>query len=282
MRVYHYVFGGIVAMSLGCADRTPARIDISTSTQTLYDDQAHPLGARLVDVDGQVLAEPALTYSATPAGVVEVNPAGLVTCQRSGDASIVAAGGGQSAAVAVTCRLVKEIRAPERVRLVLGRDPETLAFSATDEAGRNLQGIPLQVSFSPTGIAGFAGGKLTAAAVGNTTVSVVAGRASASFPLSVVELVRSEPLALNDGASTTLTLQQGRYDLDLQVSADNGSTNGVTVTWTGADCPAEREAQNHALTCDVRATAGLTIANPTAFGLGPGVTGFLNLYRAAR
>jgi hypothetical protein len=113
-------------------------------------------------------------------------------------------------------------------------------------------------------------------------MTLAAGKATATVAVDVVQLVESKALALRDGAAEVITLQQGTYDVDIQVQTTNGSKYGVTVSWVGADCPATKESQEHHIRCTVKETASMTVVNPTAFGLGPGATGFLSIYRAAQ
>ena len=271
----------VSSLGIGCADRTPARIELSQSSATLFDQSPTPLGASLVNTKGEKLTTPTLTYSSSPAEVARVGDDGTITCLTSGSASVVIAGGGQSATMSVTCNIVEKLNAPSSVRLILGRAPEGIAIEAMDAAGRSVPGAPINATISNPGLVNYASRKLTPKAVGNTTVLLSSGKGVAQVSVSVVELIKSEPVAIADGASVTWTLQQGHYELDLKVEASNRSRNGLVVSWVGVDCPLSSEAQQHNLKCSVPETASITLRNPTAFGLGASVTGFINLYRTA-
>jgi hypothetical protein len=265
-----------------CVNKSPARIDIAKSTAIVLDDSPTPLGATLVTESGQVLTTPALTYSVSPANVLTVANDGSMRCRSSGDASVIVAGGGHSATVSVLCRLVRSIDVPATVRLVMGKRFDNVPISVRDEAGRALTDVPLTATTTTAGIARYANGALTPIAIGQTAVTVAAGKATATIQVEVVQLVESKTLALADGSAEVFTLQQGTYDVDIRVQTTNGSKYGVTVSWVGADCPPATESQEQHIHCAVKETASMTVLNPSAFGLGPAATGFLNVYRTAQ
>ena len=267
-----------------CADKTPARIEVSSPSITLFDRASVPVGARLVNGKGEQLAAPALSYSATPVSRLAVGADGSVSCRESGDGTIVVAGGGQSSSITVSCRIVATIRAPVSTRLILGRAPEPASFEALDDQGRRIDSARITYASSAPLIAKYANGALVPVGLGHASVTATAGGVNATVEVSVVEMIKSQPLAIADGASITWTLQQGSYELDLQVKATGSMRiqDGVTVSWVGAECPDAAEKTEHHIKCTVAQTASLTIRNPTALGLGPTLNGFINLYRTER
>lgn len=270
----------VLACLVSCRDRTPARINLP-STIDLYDAAGKPSTAALVNQAGEPVGG-ALSYSAVPSSILTVSSDGTIKCVSSGDASLIATGAGQSATSTVRCRLVKSIVGPKRVRLIVGRAAEPLELVAEDASGKPLRGVMLDVSSSDASVVRVNGGALEAGRLGTANVTARAGEASLSIPVTVLELIDSSPLALADGESRTIALQQGNYELDVAVKASNGSRYGVTVSWVGTSCPVQPEATSHRVRCSVDGTASLTITNPSAFGLGPSETGFVNLYRAPR
>lgn len=272
----------VIPVFVACTDNSPARIDIAMPKATILDDKPTSIGATLVNKAGQPLATPTLTYSAAPGNVVAVTPDGQLTCRASGDAAVIVAGGGQSATVSVSCRLVTSIEAPSSLRLTLGNRPNAVAVVVRDEAGRIVTDVPLSTTSSAPGVARYADGAIVPVGVGHAVVALSAGKATAVTNVDVVELVNSKTVALSDGTAEVFTLQQGMYDVDIRVKATNGSPYGVTVAWVGADCPAAKESQEHHIRCKVAETASMTVLNPTSFGLGPAATGFINIYRTAQ
>lgn len=266
----------------GCADKSPSAIFIPQSELTLFDNSPHALNARLANRSGDVLVSPALSYSVTPAGIAKVQADGVATCVSDGDASVLVAGGGQSATITIACRLVASIEGPGNLRLVLGRQPEQIALTPLDASGKRIETAPLQLSSRDPAIVSVSGTTVTPMAVGNTSLEARSGGISKGIAVSVIEVIKSEPLVLSDGSSITYTLQQGDYELDLEVKPSDRGKTGVTVSWVGTGCPDATEAQKQSLSCHVEATASLTILNPSMLGLGPSVTGFINLYRARR
>lgn len=267
---------------LGCANQTPARIELPASLPVLYDEAPVSIGARLVDRRGNPVRDVPLTYSISSSGIASISSDGAVTCLSNGEASVLVAGGGQTATLTITCRLVATLEvSPKQLRIVVGRAPEPITVVAKDHAGNPILDAPITPSISEPTILQFNAGSVIGLRVGNSEIRFQSGRASTAVSVSVVELLKSEPLAIQDGGTVTWTLQQGDYELDLQVKAADGSKNGVTVSWVGTTCGDAREAQNHQIACKVHETASLTMRNPTTFGLGPAVNGFFNLYRRA-
>jgi len=271
-----------VCLFAACEDKAPSSILIPESELALFDDSPHALNAHLTNRSGEVLQTPALSYSVTPAGIAKVQAGGLATCVSDGDASVLVAGGGQSATITIACRLVASIDGPGYLRLVMGRQPEHLSLTPRDASGKPIKAAPLQLSSRDPAIVTVSGTTITPVAVGRTSLEAHSGSVSKGIAVSVIEVIKSEPLVLNDGSSVTYTLQQGDYELDLEVKPSDGGKTGVTVSWVGTGCPNAAEAQQQSLSCHVDGTASLTILNPSMLGLGPSVTGFINLYRAPR
>jgi hypothetical protein len=271
-----------VFLIAGCADKSPSAILVPQSELTLFDDSPHALNAHLTSRNGDVLESPALSYSVTPAGIARVQAGGVATCVSNGDASVLIAGGGQSATITIACRLVASIEGPGSLRLVLGRQPEHLTLTPSDASGKRIEIAPLQLSSRDPTIVTVSGTTITPVAVGRTSLEARSGSISKGIAVAVIEVIKSEPLVLNDGNSVTYTLQQGDYELDLEIKPSDGGKTGVTVSWVGTGCPNATEAQKQSLSCHVDGTASLTVLNPSMLGLGPSVTGFINLYRAPR
>ncbi len=268
---------------LACKDNTPVAIRLDTPSLRVLDTLPHQLGARLVNGAGVPLSEPRLSYSATPSSLLRAGPDGSIACANVGEGTVVVAGGGQSASMTVRCDVIGTIEGPETLRLVKGREEQSLSLSATDLAGREVADVPFQIVSNNPSVVALAGAKPMPLMVGKARITVSAGRATREIPVTVVELLKSEPLALRDGASTTITLQQGKYELDLSVKPTAGGKSGVAVAWIGEpSCGDSEEAQTIRVECEVRETASLTVRNPSAFGLGSSVTGYINLYRAPR
>lgn len=283
MRYGSFRLAGCMVALLSCSrPAAPARIEVAQSSLVVLDDRPFPVTAHLVDAQGNVLLEPALTYSATPVAVAEVSQGGRVTCRSTGDASLVIAGGGQSASATIRCRPVGRLRVPASETLTMGRDPAPVGVTAVDAAGAVLSDVTLSVRTADPSIASVVDGKLVARSLGRTTVSISAGRVTESFPVVVRELIESKPLALADGSFETWALQSGEYQLELTVKDVNGGSTGAQVSWVGAACKDATESQHYEGACAVENTASLTVRNPTVLGLGPALSGFLNLYKTAR
>jgi hypothetical protein len=270
----------IVGLVIGCSGQSPARIALQQNTFRLLDRKQVPLQATLVTASGKPLTKPALTYSATPANIVAVDPNGAAECRSTGDAVVVVAGGGHSASISISCRLVTKIETPSSLRLTTGEPAVSPGIRLLDERGVPITDVQVSLNSSDPRVARVdANTAVAGITAGTATVTFTAGEAQAVTHVSVFQLIQSAPVALADGASSTWTLQRGSYELDLTVAAADGRANGVTVTWVGVECPRSIEAQRHRMQCEVPGTASVTVENPSMLGLGPAVTGFMNLYR---
>jgi hypothetical protein len=84
---------------------------------------------------------------------------------------------------------------------------------------------------------------------------------------------------LNDGTRQSWTLPAGTYEVDVKVAPELNVRDGVTISWLGSDCPNQTEKQLHHIRGHVTDTSALTIQNPTAFGLGAAVNGYVKIVR---
>ena len=83
--------------------------------------------------------------------------------------------------------------------------------------------------------------------------------------------------------STTITLQQGKYELDLSVKPTAGGKSGVAVAWIGEpSCGDSEEAQTIRVECrrSLHEKSRPDCPEPIRVGLGSSVTGYINLYQA--
>ena len=275
---FHLVTLAAISLATGCPDTKPAKIEFQAPPAAIFTQDFFNLGARVVNAAGEAIPESPVAYSAVPAGVLRISAAGEASCEASGDVSVTLAGAGLSSVATVSCRLVKELKAKKSTSLVIGNDPLDLGIEAFGPDQKRMENVPYQISVSDPGIASVdAQGKATGLSVGATSVKVTAGNASATVELEVMDKVKSSPLAIGDGGTSTIVLEQGKYLVEVQ--ADAGSGHGVSLSWVGAACERQPERQSHKAKCVVENTASLTIENPSLLGFGGSATGFVNIYR---
>ena len=83
----------LLAIGLGCADKTPAGIDF-TPPPFIVKWSPISIEASVVNQKGSRIEGIPLIYAATPADVAEVSATGSFRCQKTGDATLVLSGGG--------------------------------------------------------------------------------------------------------------------------------------------------------------------------------------------
>ncbi len=166
---------GAIALGVGQAPATPALgtggLAVEPGRFTLPVGGHQALQARVRDGDGTVI-QPPLTYVAEPAGVVQVDGAGLVTAIAPGQANVKVEGFGTSRNVPVTVVAA----APDAGLAIDG--PASLMFTSLGPIGTPLAKAPPGTRWE-TADAGVVTvddqGRLTAVADGRTTVTAVQG-----------------------------------------------------------------------------------------------------------
>jgi hypothetical protein len=263
----------------GCAYWRPARIEVTPPAGPILDRKMNAIQAVAVNEKGRPLGNVTLSWSAAPADVVEMTPAGAFRCLQTGDAEVVVTAREVRAAVPVKCRIPTEIAMPPSVRLVLGEAAPPLRPRALGEGARPLDDVPVPVSSSDPAIVRMEEDRPVPVAIGRVTLRGALGDVVAVTPAVVVEAIAAGRLALEDGAARSFTLEAGTYELTIDVQPVVRSSQGVTVSWDGTSCPAQLEAQSHRLTCLVPDRAVLTVKNPATLGLGARVSGTIGLYK---
>ena len=268
----------IAALAVGCADRTPARIDFTAPPSPVIDLSLHPLTATLANAKGEAL-KGSVSWSAGPADVVEISSTGTLRCLKTGDGTLTLAGGGLTTPVPVKCRIPTEIVMPHELQLILGSAPTALHARALGEGGRPLPEVPLQTTSSDPSVVEVQGDTAKPIAVGKAMVKAAAGPIGAVTPVEVVDRVVSERLELKDGAKRTWNLKRGAYRVEVDVKPSVQVSQGVTLSWAGATCENQPERQSQRASCWVDDAATLTVENPRGYGVGVSLSGSVAVYR---
>jgi hypothetical protein len=233
----------------------------------------------VVTAKGKLLEDQTLNYSAVPLDVARVLPTGDLVCAKSGDVNVVITGAGLSTTLAARCRMVGQVKVDAKLGLILGNEPVKVAVEVLDNEGKPLTDVPVQMRSDDEGILRVKDGMAAPVAMGQTVVHVSVGARVTDVAAVVIERVTTDTLAIPDGGSRTCTLTQGRYIVESNVRATDGSAYGVTWSWVGVGCANEGEARHHVFACEVPNTASLVVTNPTGWGMGPSETGNVSVYR---
>lgn len=271
------LFVGLAAA--GCSDNKPAKITSTAPPSPVVDTKPFALQGAVVNKAGSALPGEKVTYSSNPSDVVTVSDAGECRCLKSGDATVLVAGGGLSSLVGVKCRLVSGIDAPREARFAVGEAVGGFHATALNESNSPLADVPVALSSSDEHVLRVENQAPVPVGVGKATLRATAGGFTASTEVTVVQTVASKPLLLNDGERQSWTLSAGNYEIEVKVAAAQGGRDGVTIAWLGSDCPNQSEKQLHQIRGHVADTSALTIENPTVLGMGSAVNGYVKIVR---
>ncbi len=269
----------LVMLTLSCTDTKPAGVSFTAPPSVVVNGKTVRLDASLANKKGEPLPGMSVTYSASPADVLEIVAGGGIRCLKTGDATVTLAGGGLSQPVVVKCRLPTEVVVPPDLRLVLGSAPSSLHERVQGEGGVELRDVPVQLSSSDASVVAVEGNRMKPVAVGRARLRAAVEEIAGVTSVEVVERIVSEPLRLADGASRSFKLEPGEYEVTVEVKADFHAPQGVTVSWEGAACESQPERQSHKVLCRVNEPATVTVANPKQLGLGAGMNGTVAIYR---
>lgn len=256
----------------------PTSIGFTPPPGPVTADIALPLEARVLDEKGAPITTAAVSYLVEPAGVALVTASGDLRCTSTGDATVTLSSGELKQSFVVACRVVASIDGAPPTRVVIGK-PGVFTPSAKDQKGNLLKDVPVTLTSSDEKVLAIVDGQLIGKAVGRATLQLRAGDLSVDAPIAVAEQMITESLSLKDGDGLNWALPEGTYEVEVGVTAMDNSDSGVTLSWVGASCPPQPEAQKHVVSCTVLTAASLQVLNPTKLGLGPMATGYATVYR---
>lgn len=263
---------------VGCSDNTTSKLDPGVFPATLYDNKPIKLSAVAMSKSGKPIPDVPITYQANPPGIAEITDSGELHCLSSGDATILLNGGGHSAMTNIKCRLVSKIEVPKVFSFIIGKEQSVFQPQVLNEKGTEISDA-FGVKSTDDKVVRVENGRLVPVQVGKTYVTYSAGPITTTMDVVVSKLVAevSGPLFLADGQSNVITLQKGSYAIEIKVSPQGGGMgSGVAVNSTGAYCN-QPEAPQHMFQCEISDTAIITVTNPSAFGMGAAMSGFINI-----
>ena len=192
-------------------------------------------------------------YAVQPADLATVNKIGLVKCTRSGDGTVSVSIAGLSKNIAVRCRLVDRIEAPNLGRVELSAGPFKPKVKALDKAGVELSDVDVSFFSQNSGVAYPKDGQLVPQLVGTATLVARAGQKSTEFKVDVVRKVVVEALPIDQNKRLYFSLEPAKYELKVVLP----SPHKVSMEWRGAPfCNASSEGLEHVSVCGLRAKGG--------------------------
>ncbi|MYB06354.1 MAG: hypothetical protein F4Y24_08375 [Gemmatimonadetes bacterium] len=264
---------GSAAVSV--AQRVSA-VTVSPAADTLVARDTLRLEAEATDANGHAVAEAGFSWASSDTSVAVVDDAGRVTGVAPGEAEVTAT------AAEVTGRADLMVVAPAPTTIAV--TPDTVALAALgqtaqlsaevrDQAGRSMEGVSVSWSSADTTVAAVdSAGLVTAAGVGETTITPTAGEV---FGEAVVSVMQSAGSVVVSPATDTVapgdTLRLGAEAFD----ANGHRVEGARFDWSSSDAAvvrvdgsglvtavAEGAATITAKAGDARGTAKITVQNP--------------------
>ena len=253
----------------------PTTVTVSPATAELAAlDATVQLSAQVRDQNGQVMAGVTVAWASDNAPVATVDGSGLVTAAGNGTATITATAGSVSgsATVSVAQRVSAVAVSPATDTLVTG-DTLRLGAEATDANGHAVAEAEFSWASSDTSVAVVDdAGLVTAAGVGETTITATSGDASGDAVVTVMQSAGS--VIVSPAADTIVpgdTLQlvaeafgaNGHRVEDAEFDWSSSSVSVARVDGTGlVTGVAEGTATITATTANARGTAEITVQNP--------------------
>lgn len=149
------------------------------------------LTAEVREQNGNVMAGPAVSWSSTAASIAMVDVAGLVTAVANGTATITATSGGVSGTAAVTVAQAPDsvVVSPTGAIIAAPGDTVQLAAEAFDANGHAVADASFSWESSAATVATVdAAGLVTAVAGGAATINAMAGAASGTTEITVIDM----------------------------------------------------------------------------------------------
>jgi uncharacterized protein YjdB len=224
---------------LACAQ--PAKVKIDPAKVQLFDSGASKIvNVTVLDQKGRPMDKPKLKFSSSNPEVAEVDGAGKVMANSTGDAQVTVTAGKVSASVPVMVRIAASLKLDfrDKSQLVSGvqgpaNSQVPLLVSGLDEMGKPADlSVATFASSDPKVAVLDQQGVLTILSNGTTDVSVSLGKTKATLRVPVTILV---PMAIKL-QSPSLTVKAGESSpIPYEVISDAGTTLAIVPAFTSSD-----------------------------------------------
>ena len=209
---------------------TPEAVSLSALDDTVR------LAARVLDQNGQTMANAAVTWSTSGPSVAAVDVSGLVTAAGNGSATVTATSGAASGSAAVTvAQEVTAVAVQPATDTLFAGDTLRLAASATDANGNVVEGASFLWTSADTAVARVdEAGLVTGIAPGRTAVLAMSGAVTAEAQVTVMASPVAQVVVTPEAAS--LTALGDTVRLSAEVLYESGQVvPGLEVAWSSAN-----------------------------------------------
>lgn len=257
----------LATVGAACDGPAPARVQLELASPLLGSEPT-PATLRLWDDDGvSRTSRDSHDYSSSSPDVASVTKHGVVTCQKSGDATISVTVRGKSAEAKVACRPVASVEVSLPDRLVIQDGPRKLAVRVLSKDGAELSDVPVTARSSSSKAVRIKGLEVEPAEVGDTTITVQAGAARAETKTRVVRRVDVAPVPIGKGERVSYSLEAGTYEVTVRMKAPRK----VKTEWLAArGCDKTTEEAEHRSQCSLQGKSQLIVDNPAYLDGGGG------------
>lgn len=220
----------IIALS-ACSREHPVRLVAGVSDTVIVNSRSSVrLSLSLVGVDGVERPTRDVRFQVVVGDALRIDATGQLSCQRSGDAKVLARHNDLQKYLTVLCRPVHRLR-PSPVRLTLGGPAQALDLGARGFTHEPLDHVVGTAVVRDTLVVALVGGYLVPRGRGVTMVDVEVGDCSASILIEVLEPTESvagllahqqysESLVVSGGELRHWRLAPGRYDIALSSASE--------------------------------------------------------------
>jgi hypothetical protein len=220
---------------LACQDTTPAAIDLTGPDGPIRSAEPQRLQAAVVNAAGESLEAQQFGWLSGDPARLSVNAQGHFICHKEGAVDLTATNGDLTATLRLHCAVVAELKAPEKISMMVGAEPWAPPIQAFGHGGGEISDAPIELSVADTRVAEVREHKLVGLAQGTTTLSVVSGGASLELPVTVIEVgsidVNSPVLvALGRTVKPIYTVRDlAGNKVDVVVDIESGDSGVITV-----------------------------------------------------
>ena len=251
-------------------------VAVSPAADTLVAGDTLRLAAEATDANGHAVAEVEFSWASSDTLVAVVDDAGFVTGVGAGEAEVTATVAeitGRAELTVVAPAPTTVAVTPDTVALMALGQTAQLAAEVRDQVGRVMEGVPASWSSADTTVAAVdSAGLVTAAGVGETTITATSGEASGE---RVVTVMQSAGSVIVSPSADTVVLGDS-LQLVAEAFDENGHrVEGAQFDWSSSavsvarvdgsglvTAVAEGTATITATAGDARGTAEITVQNP--------------------
>jgi uncharacterized protein YjdB len=232
---------------------------VEPSTATVSVGASLTLSAEVLDVNGNAIESPHVSWASADASIAEVSPLGVVTGRKVGTVLIAASARGKDAFSRITVNPtpVASLRLSPTHRAMLVGQTVQLVAEALDAGGNVLAGRPVTWSTSAASVATVtAAGVVTAVADGAAIITASSEGRSAVASITVAQ-VPVASVVVTPATSNVVVGQSTQLSAQLR-DGSGAIITGRAVTWTSTSTTVVTVSSNGLVTAIAPGTATIT------------------------